>query len=146
MAPLTFFHGTSNTHLESIFENGLSVPCLTDIVEVAEYFAEVASELDGGEPVVFSVEVKDTSNLRADAVMIEEPILRGRLEEFYERIAEETDLRTEEAVRTTADKACERSGVKSWDDLPFDLALEIAGGVYFAGIIPGTNISEVVFV
>jgi len=138
MATVTLYHGTSSELLSDIDKKGLSEPCLSDDFEVAEYFAEEASEDDGGEPIVLSVEVTDTSLLRADTAMIEEPVLRGERRERYKQ----SNLGMEEAVWAAAEDACKRTGVKGWADLPFDAALEIAGSVCYGGTIPGAAICE----
>jgi len=138
MATLTLYHGTSSRLLGDINVNGLSKPCLSDDLEVAEYFADEACEEDGGQPTILSIEIKDTGLLKADVAMIEEPVLRGERRERYSR----SDLGLEEAVWAAAEEACERTGFENWRDLPFDAALEIAGSVCFAGTISGADICE----
>ena len=77
-APLRAWHGTSDAYLPLIREaGGLDSPFLAATPELAEYYADVVAEDDGGEPIVIEVTVRDTSKLRYDGAAMDELVTVG---------------------------------------------------------------------
>lgn len=85
--PHAWLHGTTTRRLGSVQASGLKDPCLTDELEVAEHYAEVAAEEDGSEPLVLWVEVAGAYDLRYDRAAMEEPVLvpEGRRDRAWDR-------------------------------------------------------------
>jgi len=80
--PLRAYHGTSDAYWPLIEESGgLDGPYLARTPELAQYYAEVVAEDDGGNPVVLEVVVRDTSKLRYDRAAMDEPVTVGVDEE-----------------------------------------------------------------
>lgn len=73
----TMYHGTSDTKYDSIMTNGLNSPYLTNDYSKAEYYAEVASEEDDGDPIIFEVKVPSAANLEVDYPELDEPVTLG---------------------------------------------------------------------
>ena len=72
---IALFHGTSSKRCVAIETSGLDCPYLTDDPEIAAYYAEVATEEEGGSAVIFSVSVQDLRALRYDGAAMDEPVL-----------------------------------------------------------------------
>jgi hypothetical protein len=70
------FHGTTDSVIDDIMENGLNNPYLTDSFEKAEYYSVEASEDDelGGSPIILKVMIPDVSKLRVDFNELDEPV------------------------------------------------------------------------
>jgi len=70
------FHGTTDSVIDDIMENGLNNPYLTDSFEKAEYYSVEASEDDelGGSPIILRVMIPDVSKLRVDFNELDEPV------------------------------------------------------------------------
>lgn len=73
VGPIQLLHGTSAARASLIAAHGLHDPFLTDDPEQADYYAEVAAEEDGTDPVVIEVEV-DPAQLRYDRAAMDEPV------------------------------------------------------------------------
>lgn len=77
---LTLYHGTCKKSAESILKYGFyEFSCLTDNLEVAEYYAECASEESGFESIVLKIDVS-TDNLEVDYNAYDEPLTYYRNE------------------------------------------------------------------
>ena len=70
-----FFHGTSSNRLPGIMRDGLKNPFLARTPELAQYYAEVAVDEEGGEPVVIQIRQIDQSSLRYDGAAMDEPVM-----------------------------------------------------------------------
>jgi len=66
-------HGTSSTRLATILEEGLRPAFLTCDESVARYYAEVAVEEEGGDPVVLAVDAPEDA-LQVDWPSFDEPL------------------------------------------------------------------------
>lgn len=71
---MIFFHGTTSKNVDSILRNGLRFPCLTDRKSLAEYYADAASEDEGGDPVILSIAMRGDALLQYDACAMDEPV------------------------------------------------------------------------
>ena len=75
---MVLYHGTSRQYFDLMAESGfLKSPFLTDKLELAEYYAQCASDKSGDEdPVILAVTLDeaDMALLRADFNSFEEPI------------------------------------------------------------------------
>ena len=71
------YHGTSSFLLPKILGKGLSNPFLCDSPGKGSYYAQVASESVGGNPVVFRIPPNrvDASRLRYDKAAMDEPVM-----------------------------------------------------------------------
>lgn len=127
---MLLFHGTSDQHLDAIQEEGLEPgACLTDRLDIAEYYADEAAEETGGEPVVLHVEVNET-HLHADVAAIEEPVMQ---QARYQEMAISTDRNTDECVWAAAETACRQEGVENWAELSGSASLELVNSCQFSG-------------
>jgi hypothetical protein len=91
MGDLVLYHGTSRECLIEILRTGLRNPHLTDSIEVAEYYAEVADDDDDSGQVVLRVVVTDTSALFYDGSAMDEPVIVGaeRVRQAWDRAGRE---------------------------------------------------------
>jgi hypothetical protein len=70
------YHGTSDIHLTSILKNGFRKNSHWGYLRIAKYYAEVASEDDGGRPILIRIPISkfDDSLFRVDMNSVMEPI------------------------------------------------------------------------
>ncbi len=72
------WHGTSDILLDDIHTaGGLIDPYLAATLSLAEYYAGVAAENDGGSPIVLEIDIRDRSRLRYDGNAMDEPVTVG---------------------------------------------------------------------
>jgi hypothetical protein len=118
-AATRFFHGTSDTWLESILATGLSRPFLADREALAAYYADVTCEVDGGQPVILEVAV-DVAHLRIDVPAMVEPVKT-----------------TEEAIEA-AITSFGLDGVNPWamDQVAWEVSWLVVGSVRYEGTAP----------
>ncbi len=125
----TLYHGTSEKRAKKALRRGLHSPYLTTDKWVRGFFAQKASDEDGSRPVYLKVVVRDTSKLRPDEEMYEEPlssiIKNYTLEEWYRMI---------------------EVGLKPYPEDEFDwkTSLKVVKSVWYAGTIRPEDILEVV--
>lgn len=129
------YHGTSSVHMDGIKAEGLKNPYLAASYSLAQYYAEVTAEEDGGEPVVLVVNAP-SSNLRMDYAAVAEPV-------GYDQFSID-DLKTR-VERTFSFAKLQHPGwVKDGVILiPSELygfSLDTVGSCRFAGVIPVTGI------
>lgn len=74
--PQHLYHGTSTKHLAEIRTHGISAPSYWGSLEIAEYYAEVVAEEEGGLPVILGIETSslDSAFLSPDDNSIAEPL------------------------------------------------------------------------
>jgi hypothetical protein len=105
--PEYLYHGTDKNFLDSIMNNGLTRPYLTNDINIAEYYTE-----DYDEPIILKVMIPDATKLIPDYNSIEEP-LTYTLKKKEEQVWEEW-----------------QNSEKTWND-----SLEIVGSVRYDGTI-----------
>ena len=71
---MRMLHGTSTKFIKAIEKGGLNNAYLTDLEDMASYFAEEAAEMSGGKPLVLIMDISDTECLVPDYAMYEEPL------------------------------------------------------------------------
>jgi hypothetical protein len=88
---LVLLHGTSSHKLPSILHDGLKAPVyLTDLDEMARYYADVAADADGGNPVVLRITIPDHTRLAVDHNAWAEPVIIGDMpgeDEIWEMLS-----------------------------------------------------------
>jgi len=84
------YHGTNSDQLPAIRKRGLLNPYLSNVLEVAQQYAEAAD--GGGDPVVITVDV-DPSLLRVDRPSLVEPVGYGEYtgEDMEQRVSDALD-------------------------------------------------------
>lgn len=86
---MILYHGTTSNNLESINQQGLINPCLTQSIQLAEQYAGLATDKLNGSPVVLRVKLRDFSMLRADCDAIENPLFHdGHTTDHYKFLVE----------------------------------------------------------
>lgn len=71
---MKLYHGTSRTNADKILKEGFKNPYLTNLLEIAFYYAQAQCDEDGSlESVVLEVEVSE-DNLRYDYPAMDEPV------------------------------------------------------------------------
>lgn len=133
-----FYHGTTDNHYDEIMNKGLNSPYLTDDYQKAEYYAEVASEEDGGDPIVFEVNIPSVENLRVDFPELDEPVTLGD---------EDMKNRIQKAYKTYI-KKFPKSYDKKYDIITVDkhhyqVSLKTTNTVRYEGNIPSDKIKIV---
>ncbi len=83
------YHGTSDVHKEAILQSGVQSPSHWGTYQVAEYYADVATDIDGGNKMIIHKKLSDfdQSLLKPDQNSIEEPLtytLRKTEDEVWE--------------------------------------------------------------
>lgn len=71
---LTLYHGTSTRFLPDIEAGGLKDAALTDLEDMASYFAQEAAGMSGGTPIILKVRIVRPQSLRPDHAMYREPL------------------------------------------------------------------------
>ena len=74
MDQLTVYHGTSTGRRSSIMESGLTDPFVGNRQELAEYYAEEASEDDNTDLLVLVFDA-DAGEIRYDGAAMDEPVM-----------------------------------------------------------------------
>lgn len=131
-----FYHGTSDVHYDGIIDKGLNSPYLTDDYQKAEYYAEVATDDVGGDPIIFEVRIPSTNNLRVDFHELDEPVTLGDAS-MKDRI---------NAAYKKYIKKYPKSYNKKWDTVLVDklhywMSLSTTNTVRYEGNIPPDNIT-----
>lgn len=141
---MRLFHGTASTALDGIEAQGLTAPCLTSSLALAEYYAEVAAEAaeeegaDEVNPVVLEVEVAEV-DLSIDFCALEEPcgydglkiaVLEERVAEMWRREGK-------------AHPEWLKDGVILLPPERFDLSLNTVGSARCSVLIPWANLRVV---
>lgn len=70
---MKLLHGTSTANLDRIESEGIAPAWLTDLPDMAWFFAGAAAVRDGGEPIVLIVDVS-TRRLKEDSNMVGNPV------------------------------------------------------------------------
>lgn len=71
---MILYHGTSTRFLEALEREGLKDVYLTDLEDMASYFAQETAEMSGGAPVVIEIDLDNTGCLEPDMSMYREPL------------------------------------------------------------------------
>jgi hypothetical protein len=87
---MKLFHGTSSKKLSIIKKDGLLNPFLTNDIKLAEYYADLTSEMDESSPVILEVEV-NKNFLVYDKAAMDEPVLvpEKQRDQAWEKAARE---------------------------------------------------------
>jgi hypothetical protein len=73
-SPTRFLHGTTTVFMNPIRRDGLRVPYFASTFALAAYYAEVACDEQGGDPVVLECLDVDRSLLRLDNAALSDPV------------------------------------------------------------------------
>lgn len=73
----TWYHGTNSEFIDSIEKQGLRRPYLTDVLEIAEQYAEATS--GDGDPTVIELSSVDESKFVVDMASLSEPVGYGKI-------------------------------------------------------------------
>ena len=125
------FHGTSDTHLDSIMEHGLKSPYLTSDYEKAGYYATEVSQETGGEPIVLKVKIPNVANLKVDFNELDEPVMTSEkaVQAAYKKY-----------IAKNPDRYDKKSQVIDVDKHAYWVSLSSTRTVWYDGIIPAENI------
>lgn len=96
---MIFYHGTDSSSFLNIMKEGLRPSFITQSLEQATYYAEVASEDNDSLPVILTIDIEpENFSLRADMPSIEEPIVQVYKkhdfyseEEFHEALSDDNN-------------------------------------------------------
>lgn len=87
-----FYHGTTDLYIDEIKNDGLEFPYLTNLFSKAEYYAMVASEEYGGNPIVLQVLIPNKNKLLVDFNELDEPVIvdgMGNKDQVWKTIKQE---------------------------------------------------------
>jgi hypothetical protein len=135
---MLLFHGTSSIHDAPIAATGLNSPCLTSSLALAVYYADTVALDDGGEALVYQVEVKP-SCLRYDRPSMDEPV------GFGGRNSHTIALKVEKALERAALRHPDwvKGGYLSVPETEYALSLRAAGSCRVAGTVAPGKVKRV---